>query len=182
MAVERTRGAAGGAAGLGVTEEEEALMWHLKRKKRLKDPPPAKMNMTAMIDIVFQLIIFFMLAMELSKMEIESVTLPFALTAVEDKREERKRIIINIMEDGEIRHMRQTLTAQQLQATLKDAAARSPQDADGLPTVAVKVRGDANVEYKYVQDVMVQCMRAFIWRMSFGVSPVEREKDLLYNE
>jgi biopolymer transport protein ExbD len=150
------------------------------KKKKLKEPPACKINMTPMIDIVFQLLLFFMLAMELSRMELESVALPYALKAVDDKGEEGQRIIINIDKEGRIRHMRRTLTSEQLQAVLKAAAERAPRDADRLPVISVKVRGDADTEYKYVQDVMVQCMRAFIWRMSFGVSPVDREAALNY--
>jgi biopolymer transport protein ExbD len=150
-----------------------------KRKKR-KPPPPAKLNMTPMIDIVFLLIIFFMLVTEMSKMEIEAITLPYALSAKEEEPTEEKRIVVNITEKGTIRWMKLAKTPEQFLAIVRAAAQRCPRDPDGLPIMSVKVRADANCEYKYVQDVMIQCMKAFVWKLSFGASPVDNEDMLIY--
>ena len=55
-------------------------------------------NMTPMIDVVFQLIIFLMLANDMSRKEIEDLNLPEALHASEDKGEKEKyRIIVNLL-------------------------------------------------------------------------------------
>ena len=32
--------------------------------------------------------------------------------------------------------------------------------------------------FKFVQQVMVQCMRAYIWKLSFGARPVTEEEAL----
>ena len=151
-----------------------------RRRKARKRPKAPKINMTPMIDVVFLLIIFFMLVTELQKMEIEAITLPFALKAKDDDDPEPNRIIVNVTDKGKIRVMRRRVSSPQLRNLLKARADLSPRDADNLPTLAVKVRADANCEYKHVQDVMVQCMRAYIWNLSFGASPVDREGMLLY--
>ena len=58
----------------------------------------ATFNMTPMIDVVFQLIIFLMLANDMSRKEIEDLELPEAVHASEDKREKEKyRIIVNLL-------------------------------------------------------------------------------------
>lgn len=165
--------------GMSSPEEIELLRRQLQIKKwKKKKPPDCKLQMTSMIDIVFLLIFFFMVVTDLSNMEIESVALPFALKAQEDKDKE-DRVIINITDKGEIRHMRRKQTEAELFALLKEAADRSGRDPeDKLPTIAVKIRGDSNAEYKYIQQVMVQCMRAYIWKLSFGARPAA-DKDAL---
>ena len=160
--------------------DQEVLRRLLERRARRKPPHELKMNMTPMIDIVFQLIIFFMIVSEFQNMEMEQITLPFALEAKEEVKDLPNRIIINVNDKGKIRMMRRTYTSEELKALLIERARTSPKDADGLPTIAVKLRADAECEYKYVQDVIVQCMRAYIWTLSFGCSEVDREEMMLY--
>jgi biopolymer transport protein ExbD len=114
----------------------------------------------------------------MSNMEIESVALPFALEAEEDP-PGRKRFIVNITDRGKIRIMRMTVTPDVLGQELQKKAKESRRDQDGLPTIAVKIRADAKTEYKYIQEVMVKCMRAYIWKLSFGVRPAADEDALL---
>lgn len=59
------------------------------------------------------------------------------------------------------------LVPEDLRALLKARAEASPRDADGLPTVSVVISADAGCEYRHVQDAMVQCMRAYVWRVSW---------------
>jgi len=165
--------------GTSSPEEIEILRRILLIKKWKKKPPPdPKMGMTAMIDIVFLLIFFFMVVTDMSNMEIESVALPFALKAKDDTDKE-DRVIINITDRGEIRHMRRPKTEPELFALLKEAADRSGRDPeDKLPTISCKIRADSNAEYKFVQQVMVQCTRAYIWKLSFGARPAANEDAL----
>ena len=148
--------------------------------RRLRRPKPveAKMSMTPMIDIVFLLIFFFMVVTDMSNMEIESVALPFAYKAKEDV-PGVKRFIVNITDRGKIRIMRTTVTADMLGHELQKKAKESGRDQDGLPTISVKIRADAKTEYKYIQEVMVKCMRAYIWKLSFGARPAANEDALL---
>ena len=165
--------------GTSSPEEIELLMRQLKIKKwKKKAPPSCKLQMTSMIDIVFLLIFFFMVVTDMSNMEIESVALPFALNATDDDDKE-DRVIINITDKGDIRHMRRKQTEQELFALLKDAADRSGRDPEyKLPKISVKIRADSKAEYKFIQQVMVQCMRAYIWKLSFGARPAADEDAL----
>ncbi len=62
------------------------------------DTSDLEMNMTPMIDVVFQLIIFLMLANDLSRKEIEELKLPPAANAQEDKGQgEQHRVIVNLI-------------------------------------------------------------------------------------
>lgn len=165
--------------GTSSPEENEILRRMLQiRKWKKKAPPDPKMGMTSMIDIVFLLIFFFMVVTDMSNMEIESVELPFALKAADDTDKE-DRVIINITDKGKIRHMRRDKTEAELGKLLKDAADRSGRDPeDKLPRISCKIRADSNAEYKFVQQVMVQCMRAYIWKLSFGARPAASEDAL----
>ncbi len=150
-----------------------------KRRKIVKTPKDASINMTAMIDVVFLLIIFFMLVTEMSKMEIEAITLPYALSAKDDKADQQ-RIVVNLTENGKIFWMRKEHSPEQFLVIVKRAAGKAQRDPDGLPLLSVKIRADAQCEYKYVQEIMIQCMKAYVWKLSFGASPVDREEMLLY--
>jgi len=56
-------------------------------------------NMTPMIDVVFQLIIFLMLANDMSRKEIEEVVLPVAFQGTEDTGREEHRLLVNLVPD-----------------------------------------------------------------------------------
>ena len=66
---------------------------------RLKKPERTgvvSINMTPMIDCVFNLLIFFVLTAQFVKLEIEDVVLPISTTAEFKDYTEYKNIIINI--------------------------------------------------------------------------------------
>ncbi len=75
----------------------------MARRKIPEDIAQEGINMTPMIDIVFQLIIFFMLVMDMSKAQLEVLALPSASKAVKEKFEDTTLLVINVMKDGAIR-------------------------------------------------------------------------------
>lgn len=72
-----------------------------------RGPPPEiesdDMNMTPMIDIVFQLIIFFMLVTDMAAAQIEKLNLPTANKAIKEKFEDTTMLLMNVMGDGTIK-------------------------------------------------------------------------------
>jgi biopolymer transport protein ExbD len=133
-----------------------------------------------MIDIVFLLIFFFMVVTDLQKMEIEEIDLPFAVEATPETDTPPKRVIVNVKPHGEVGIMGWTFDSEGLFEFLRRAAADGPHDeTTGLPELAVKIRADKVVEYEKVQDVMVQCMRSRLWKVSFGTQPELDEKGLM---
>jgi biopolymer transport protein ExbD len=153
------------------TEEQEGDTPRHRSRCMVRDA--LRMNMTPMIDIVFQLIIFFMLVSEFQNMEMEQITLPYALEGTEPT-DVRARVVVNVSERGEIRLMRRLYSPDELEGALRESARLGPQEG-GWPQLAVKVRADAECEYKHVQNVMVRCMRARIANVSFGVNHADRE-------
>lgn len=156
------------------------LTWFREfQEKRRRPMQDAKMNMTPMIDVVFLLIIFFMVVSELVKLDIEPVTLPWASEAKEDSNPPEDRIIVNVKADptgvdhGTIWVNHKLLSPAEFRTKLHEQKIRSGLDKEGLPKISVKIRGDKDVEWKYIQNVMVACTREQVWRVSFGAKPRE---------
>jgi biopolymer transport protein ExbD len=132
-------------------------------KKSGSSHDPIKMDMTPMIDVVFQLIIFFMLVTDMSQQDLAELKLPVAQMATKDETEEG-RMVINVLKDGEIEIKRQHY------ATLDDAAAvdalrgylarevaKGKKEADGTSERAQLIRADEHTEFKHIQKVMRIC-------------------------
>jgi biopolymer transport protein ExbD len=142
----------------------------MRMSRQNLEPKDCWMQMTSMIDIVFLLNIFFMLVNDMTTLQVESLTLPIAYQATEDKNPPKGRIVVNVLSDGMVRISMVPYKREALEAFLAREAVKR-QDADGLSALSLKIRADADVQYKYVQEVMMACMKARIWRVSFGVSP-----------
>ena len=70
----------------------------MPRVKHKVDGKEVELNMTPMIDVVFNLIIFFMIVTDMSQKELEQLTLPNSTEAVEDTGDDsERRVIINIV-------------------------------------------------------------------------------------
>lgn len=135
-------------------------------KKRNTEPDLSgvEMNMTPMIDIVFQLIIFLMIANDMSRKEIEDLTLPSALHAQEDKGENEKyRLIVNLLKNErggppllKVKGMDMDLTV--FQQFLKVEADRNREDdAIRASELYVLIRADKESRWQDVQWVMQAC-------------------------
>jgi biopolymer transport protein ExbD len=119
------------------------------------------MNMTPMIDVVFLLIIFFMVASRIGEQEREfdvnlpSVTAAQPLTALPDQ------IVVNVFRDGRIVVGGAERTLPQLQADLEAARGR-------FADQSVLIRGEGEGRYQRVVDVLVACHRARIKHFSLA--------------
>jgi len=129
-------------------------------KVRRDDAP--SLNLPPMIDIVFLLIIFFMVGTKFSELErkieldVPTVSNSGALTAAPEKK------IVNVHRDGRIVYERQDVD---LPALTKKLQAAKQQYSE----LGVLVRGDAAASHQSVTDVLVACRRAGIRRMAISV-------------
>jgi biopolymer transport protein ExbD len=135
---------------------------------------------TSMIDITFLLLIFFMCVTEMARTEYEAVTLPKALSAIEDKKIPRDRQIVNVTyyydnRTGKVDQSYvirgQKYTLQRLTDYLKGKAEVAEKDEKGVSKLSVKIRADARAEFQFVQMAMMACMKAGVWNLSFGCEP-----------
>lgn len=110
-------------------------------------------NMTPMIDMVFNLLIFFILTSQFAQLETEEVRLPLSTTATNKDYTEFRNVVINIVERdgaGEIIVFRRPFTPPELTEFLIEAKEK----AEGHP-MNVILRADAEVPYEDVARVML---------------------------
>jgi biopolymer transport protein ExbD len=137
--------------------------------------------MTPMIDVVFNLLIFFMVISDLTQREMESLALPYAEEAVEEQPARRpERVTVNVakagdwVETGRVRVMigGREYDWQQLKEYLYVAAQRG-MAAPGKPSeVPVLIRCDREIRWREVQWVMQACADSAIrmYRLEFATS------------
>lgn len=123
-----------------------------------------QLNLTPMIDIVFLLIIFFMVGTRFSEIEQQyDVELPTA-APIEAQSSRPDAIVLNVTRSGEVAIGGNELTLDELRTRLE--AARK-----AYAEQAVLIRGDGEGIYQAVIDVMNVCHQAQIHRFSLAFQP-----------
>ncbi len=142
----------------------------MKLTRRPAEEARTDLNMTPMIDIVFLLIIFFLVVSELSTLQLEEITLPRADEAEPIGHEHGDHVLVNVREDGTIRiggrsHSREQLT--DWLAVESDAAGHEASaDATHAPSkLHVTIRAHADTEFENVQAILGACSENGVYRM-----------------
>jgi len=126
-------------------------------------------QMTAMMDIVFLLLCFFITTSVFSQWEYEiDISLPSAESGKVPDRLPGE-IIINIAEDGRVSINQQDLTMDALKGRLDRLARYFP----GQPVV---LRADKNTKYDDLIKVIDTCRQADIWNFSMATSEQKEAK------
>lgn len=129
--------------------------------KTSQDDMPS-INLTPMLDVVFNLIVFFMVATRFSDLE-QSVDLKVpSVGATAGLRTTPERSVINVYRDGRIALDRQPMGLDQLKGQL--ATAR--QQNENLDVI---VRGDEEAPYKHMAAVITACRQAGISEVGISV-------------
>ncbi len=119
-----------------------------------------------MVDIVFLLLIFFLVTWNFSRNEMElDVKVPKAREGKETRRAVGE-VILNVKADGTVVMNRRPMDSK----ALKEALAKI---ASLYPDQAVILRGDENTDYRHVVEVLDICRRANIWNVAFATSRPE---------
>ena len=143
--------------------------------------------MTPMIDVVFLLIIFFMIITDLTQQDLEDIQLPVAMTCVPDKPEKGVvRPVINIDHTGKMVVKRQPIyepeanDMRELEGYLADQARKMPkeylnvesQSGPKVPDNPLLIRADRNTPFNYVQRIMEICGRKGIqiWKIELAAA------------
>ncbi|MBN1853906.1 MAG: biopolymer transporter ExbD [Pirellulales bacterium] len=139
---------------------------------RLPAPPRRlllRFNMTPMIDVVFQLIIFFLVSSHLARQETQvELDLPKADTGQEPSEAVRPRVMIHVMADGRVLLGSRLVTEHELSRRLAVERRKLGDDLE------VRIRGHREVPYRIVEPILLACARAAIWNVTFAV--VKREE------
>jgi biopolymer transport protein ExbD len=121
------------------------------------------MDMTPMIDVAFQLIIFFMTVSQMSEVAHERLQLPKQTGAEEQK---PKTLVVNITETGEIRLSGEPFTIARLVSLVSSEIRRLDDDPQRLIVV---VRGDERGRSRGVNDVITALGTLGVTRVRIAV-------------
>lgn len=123
----------------------------------------AAMNMTPMIDVVFQLIIFFVTTADMQSKALDTkLKLAMAPHAVAEEKKDPREVMVDVGPDGRISIARTYMSPAVLRSILKKAVAESGQ------TLPVVIRGDARAKHEDVKGVMDACAAAGLWKVKFA--------------
>jgi biopolymer transport protein ExbD len=127
-----------------------------------KQYPDAKLDMTPMIDVVFQLIIFFVTTVNMA----DKRTRPRphghgAQWPVEETKDPRT-VTVDVIADGRIQIMKTTLSEGQLFTILNNARKTAGQ------STPVVIRGDLTTKHEAIKRVMDLCGKAGLWKIRFA--------------
>lgn len=119
-----------------------------------------------MIDIVFLLLIFFIVTWKLARFETEiEIAVPAAEEGTQDERPIGE-IIVNVHSDGRMVVNAVVLDDAQLLQKLKNVAALR----EDQPVI---LRGDEESAYKHIVKVLDICKKAGIWNVAFATQHPE---------
>ena len=133
----------------------------MKLDTEVGGPGELALNLTPMIDVVFLLLIFFMLATTFMDPEREiDLDLPEASSSLAQDTE-RDELIINVMRGGELKLGNNVVDRDGLLAELRRAARQNPD-------IAVTIRGDRLVTHEVIVSVMDACGQAGLRNLAVG--------------
>ena len=129
--------------------------------KTQHDEAPA-LNLTSMIDVLFLLIIFFMVATKFDEMERNiEVAVPEVSQAGEATPPPRP-LVVSVQSDGRVELNGALVSVEELTARL--TAARTP-----LGDPSVVIRGDAQCAFQHVATALAACRQAGISELGITV-------------
>ena len=129
-------------------------------------------NMTPMIDVVFLLIIFFLVSSHLARQETQlELDLPDAASGEPPKEDEARRVVVNVLNDAppeaRIQIGGNVMTEDQLIDVIRYESRRAESNREDLE---VRIRSDRRVPYRVIEPIMVACARAGVWKVTFAVA------------
>ena len=121
-----------------------------------------QLNLTPMIDVLFLLIIFFMVATKFTELERNiEVDLPKVASAGEES-VPHEPLTVTVFSDGKIELDSRPISRQQLVEEL--AAGRQSN-----PDLEVMLNGDANCPFQHVADTLAACHEADVCQIGIAV-------------
>lgn len=155
------------------------------RKKATDKTDVQSFDMTPMIDIVFQLVVFLMIANDMSRKEIEELSLPAALHGTEDKGvNEKRRVIVNLLADpkGGVPTLKVRGEEMDLdkfkQYLAPEADVLREKDSARASELFVLIRADAKTRWQDVQWVMQSFAdpKIKVYKLQFATTNPELQK------
>lgn len=135
----------------------------MARKKGSYGSEQGGINMTPMIDVVFQMIIFFVCTIDLDKKKFdERIKLSMAPHGKAVEKKDPRTMIVDVNEKGQIGIANVYMDRNTFTKIMANAVARYGQ------TMPVVVRGDARTRHRDVRRVLDVCSEVGLWKVKFA--------------
>jgi len=119
--------------------------------------------MTPMIDVVFQMIIFFVCTIDLDKKKFdERIKLSMAPHGKAVEKKDPRTMIVDVNAKGQIGIAQAYMDAGTFEVMLRNAVSRYGQ------TMPVLIRGDARTRHRDIRRVLDICSRVGLWKIKFA--------------
>ena len=129
------------------------------RRKRSADG--CDLDMTPMIDVVFQMIIFFIVTLKMDDKKNEDIELEDARQSPAYKGEDKRTLVIEVDRRGWL-----SINSYQLDATKLRSMVKHRYNKFGMFPVMIKA--DKRTKHKDVRKVMDICTDVGIWKIDFA--------------
>ena len=135
------------------------VQYHGSRGKRSR-APMAEINIIPLVDVVLVLLIIFMATTAFVKESGLKMELPTA-KSTETRQDEQKDLSIALTRDGKIYLNAKISSLPAVESAMREAAKRNN-------TTPVIIKGDENIEYKRVVEVMDLAKQAGLPKVALG--------------
>ena len=132
------------------------------------------MDMSAMIDLVFLLLIFFMVSSHLIIIEIDKSVKPPTATNAQVAKNATGRIVVNVYEDGRIFGAKKMELPTTESITEYVESGRMRNDENSMPS-RLNLRADKNVDTRIIKRVIKAAGEAGVSDVIFGSYVVEKD-------
>lgn len=130
---------------------------------------PSDLELAPMIDVVFLLLIFFIVTWQFARFERDmDISVPAAEQADNTKKTVGE-IILNVREDGTVILNGATVTSPELLSRLRAIS-------EAYPDQAVILRGDSQADFQHIIGVLDLIKQAGIWNVAFAATKPEAAK------
>ncbi len=120
-------------------------------------------NMTPMIDVVFLLIIFFLVSSHLARRENEMrLELPSA-TSSEDPKIDGPRVTLSVLPDGSLFLAGVSVDPHELLTRIQNAKNREGDELE------IRIRADRSVAYEHITPILTAAAQSGVWNVHFAV-------------
>jgi biopolymer transport protein ExbD len=133
------------------------------RSKRVRDQDDTEINVTPMLDVVFIMLIFFIVTASFVKEAGIDVNRPDAATA---ERKERGNILVAITENGQIWINKRQVDPRAVRANIERMHAENPQGS-------VVIQADENSKSGLIVQVMDAARLAGVYEVSIAAEEIE---------
>jgi biopolymer transport protein ExbD len=120
-------------------------------------------NMTPMIDVVFQLIIFFITTVDLENKALDTkIKMAMAPHGPAVEKKDPRTIMVDVDENGRISIAHVGMSSAVLKQVLRKSV------ADYGSSIPVVIRGDGRTRHEEIKAVMDACAAAGLWKVKFA--------------